>query len=203
MFLDLSFNKIRLINKNHFTCLPNLTQINLTHNEVANIVELIFSTLSKLRTLLLNNNEITSLFRCAFYGLEELTMLNLMNNNIVFVDSSIFCDTNIHVIITDDFFICCMYFKSRSICTVKPIWPTSCNALISTMNLKLAAWFVGLLVVMLNLLLISSNFISGYKGKLRTYEKCVIGVNVSDFMVKINLLSLAVTDTAIGNNYVN
>ena len=115
MFLDLSFNKIRLINKHHITCLPHLTQINLAHNEITSITELIFSTLSKLKILNLNSNKVTSLFRCAFCGLEELTVLNLMNNNIVFVDKDIFGDTNIHVIITGDFHVCCMHSKSKSI----------------------------------------------------------------------------------------
>ena len=121
MLLDLSFNKIRLINKHHFTCLPHLTQINLAHNEITNIIELIFSTLSKLKTLNLNSNEITYLTGCAFCSLEKLTLLNITNNNIVFVDRHIFGDTDIHFIITDDFHVCCMHSKSKSICTAKPI----------------------------------------------------------------------------------
>ena len=202
MFLDLSFNKIRLINKHHFTCLPNLTEMNLAHNEITNITEFIFSTLSKLKTLNLNNNKINSLTRYAFCGLEELTLLNLMNNTILFVDRDIFGNTNIHVIITDSFHVCCMHSNSRSICTAKPIWPTSCNALFSIISLKLVAWFVALLVMICNLLSICSNFIPGCKRKLTSYDKYVMVVNVSDFMIGIYLISLAITDKAIGDNYV-
>ena len=197
MFLDLRFNKIRLINKDHFTCLPNLTEMNLAHNEIRNIPEMIFNTLSKLKTLNLNSNKVTSLLRCAFCGLEELTMLNLMNNAIVYVDIDIFDDTNIHVIITDGFHVCCMHSKSRSIYTAKPLW---CDALISTIGLKLLVWFVGLLVVMFNLLSISSNFIPRCKRKLTTYDKYVMAM--SDFMVGLYLLSVAITDRVIGDNYV-
>ena len=82
--------------------------MNLVHNELTNIAEFVFGTLSKLETLNLNSNSITSLFTCAFCGLDELTLLNLMNSNIIFVDRGIFGDTKMHVIITDDFQVCCM-----------------------------------------------------------------------------------------------
>ena len=150
--LDMSFNKINKLHKQHFTCLSYLIQIILDYNEITHVVEFLFEDLATLKVLSLNNNKIASLFKCSFCSVNNLSLLNLLNNNILFVDKTIFGDTKIHLILTDDFPVCCMFPYRGSICTAKPLWPSSCQALLSNIGLKIACWSIGFMIVLCNLL---------------------------------------------------
>ena len=108
-FLDMSFKKINKLQKHNFVCLPYLIQMILDHNEITLIVESLFEDLAALKILSLNSNKITSLLKCSFPSLSNLVLLNLLNNNILFVDRTLFGNEKIHLILTDDIPVCCMY----------------------------------------------------------------------------------------------
>ena len=201
--LDMSFNKINKLHKQHFKCLSHLIQMVLDHNEITRVVETLFEDLTKLKVLSLNSNKIASLFKCSFCSLNNLVLLNLLNNSILFVDSTIFGDAKIHLILTDDFPVCCMFSNIGSVCTSKPVWPSSCLALLSNIGLKLACWLIGIILSLCNILSIFGKAASWYnKIKFKNYDKYVIAINISDLMVGLYLISIASADVIVGDNYV-
>ena len=74
-------------------------------------------------------------------------------------------EVKVHLILTDDFLVCCMVSRVSSLCTAKPMWPFSCDNLLSTLGLKLAAWSFGLLIILCNLISIFSILIAWCKLK--------------------------------------
>ena len=158
--------------------MPHLIQMILDHNEISDVVESLFESLIALKVLSLSGNKIRSLFKCSFCYLNNLALLNLVNNNILFVDRTIFGDTKAYLILTDTFPVCCMYSNMISICTAKPLWPSSFQNLLSNMGLKVACWSIGIIVVLCNLLSICSNAILLHNNrKLNNYEIYVTGMN--------------------------
>uniref|UniRef100_A0A4W4DXM7 TIR domain-containing protein n=1 Tax=Electrophorus electricus TaxID=8005 RepID=A0A4W4DXM7_ELEEL len=80
--LNLSNNKIRIVTKNSFCNLPNVTFINLKGNVIQNVIDkdkLFFSGLDRLQVLLLDSNRITTVPTDVPPGLQ---CLSLNGNNI-------------------------------------------------------------------------------------------------------------------------
>ncbi|XP_022196885.1 leucine-rich repeats and immunoglobulin-like domains protein 3 [Nilaparvata lugens] len=79
--LSLSHNAIREIEGDWEDC-SNITDLDLSFNQVPAIEEKTFRFLNKLKKLILNNNHITSIAEGAFLHTPELIVLDLNNNNI-------------------------------------------------------------------------------------------------------------------------
>ena len=199
--LDMGFNKISKLHKQNFIGLPHLIQLILDHNEITLVVESLFEDLTILKVLSLSNNKIISLFKCSFCSLNKLALLNLLKNNILFVHKTIYGNATIQLILTDNFPACCMYSNIGSVCTAKPFWPSSYQALLSNLGLELAFWSIGIIVVLFNLLSIYSNA-TPYQRKKKNYELYIIGMNSSDLMIGLYLISIAFADVIAGDNYI-
>ncbi|XP_053321892.1 leucine-rich repeat-containing protein 19 [Spea bombifrons] len=65
---------------------PNLTELNLSDNNITGIPDKFFSGLSKLEALLLRNNSIHNIGERSFDGLENLNILDLSSNQISGMD---------------------------------------------------------------------------------------------------------------------
>ncbi len=201
--LEMSFNKIFCLKNNHFTCLPNLNHLVLKHNKISEIVEHTFKSLSKLVTLDLQQNEITSLGKCSFCGTKDLNFINLLQNNIFYVGSKLFSGIIVKSILTDRFHICCMYLDINFMCTAKPIWPSSCEALLSNLGLKVVSWVVGFVVTVFNIISGSSVVNKWVKSKeLKHYDRQVLLINACDLTVGLYLLTVAIKDAVAGGKYV-
>ena len=200
--LDVSFNKINKLHKDNFICFPHLIKLLLDHNEITLVAESLFNNLTNLKVLKLNSNQIASLFKCSFCSLNNLVLLDLLNNSILFVDTTIFGDTKIHFILTDAFPVCCMYSDTGSVCTAQPLWPSSCQTLLSNIGLKLACWSMGIIVVLCNFISIISNAIPIHdKRKLNNFDIYVIGMNSSDLIVGFYLIIMSSADIIFGDDY--
>ena len=73
--LDKSFNKIKKLHEQHFSCLWYLIQMILDNNEITHILEYLFEYLTALKLLSLNSNKVTHLFKCSFCSLSNLVLL--------------------------------------------------------------------------------------------------------------------------------
>ncbi|XP_078677983.1 leucine-rich repeat neuronal protein 1-like isoform X2 [Branchiostoma floridae x Branchiostoma belcheri] len=83
--LDLSQNDISDIDQNWFTGLKQLGKLQLQQNWISGVKSQDFLPLSNLRELHLDYNQITSLDDLAFMGLQALQQLNLNGNNLTSV----------------------------------------------------------------------------------------------------------------------
>ena len=201
--MDLSFNKILKLDKNNFVCLPELNEIILNHNGIKQIKDSVFKTLTKLKSLDLSSNRISSLHKCAFCGLDGLLLLSIIDNNIIYVHNSALSEVKVHLILTDDFQICCMISWVSSLCTAKPTWPSSCNNLLSTFSLKMAAWSFGILIILCNLISVCNMLIAWFKVKVfKDYKTFVMVINFCDLAFGLYLVTLAIKDLLVERNYI-
>nr|DBA30874.1 TPA: hypothetical protein GDO54_006803 [Pyxicephalus adspersus] len=80
--LDISFNRIKVIQTADFSNLTNLQQLNVSNNNIHVIERGSFKKLNALKELNLNNNNLMMLNKSIFEGLQNLTTLLLNNNSI-------------------------------------------------------------------------------------------------------------------------
>ncbi len=152
---------------------------------------------------MLGKNKIEYLNKLAFAGLRNLKLLNLLGNNIVFLDHSVFSNVRIKTILTDDFHVCCINFNQKTTCTAKPLWPSSCDVLLSGVGLKVASWLLGILIILFNFMSIMYAVVMWHKtSKLKSYSKYVILINSCDITVGLYMLTLAVKDAILAHQYV-
>ena len=92
----------------------------------------------------------------------------------------------------------------KSICTAKPLWPSSCTALFSHTGLNVSCWIMGLLTILLNITSTCAIVVQWHKcGELNDYDRYVMLINSCDLIVGLYLLTVAIKDVIVGNNYVD
>uniref|UniRef100_A0A914C1D2 Uncharacterized protein n=1 Tax=Acrobeloides nanus TaxID=290746 RepID=A0A914C1D2_9BILA len=88
--LDLSGNKISVIEKNSFVGLTLLEELSLDNNQISEIHDGEFNGLKNLKTLNLANNKLAKITKNTFNGLDNLEILILKGNNLADVDWAAF-----------------------------------------------------------------------------------------------------------------
>ncbi len=81
-YLDLSFNRLEIIDKNNFKSLFLLSELKLNDNLIRAIVDNSFEKLSLLKSLDLSHNRLTSIRKQTFSGLRQIEIINLEYNHI-------------------------------------------------------------------------------------------------------------------------
>ena len=150
-YMDLSFNVLTQIPYDKIFCLTHLRELSLVGNQITTIKTLVFRSLLSLLMLDLSHNEIRQLHTCAFCGLENLVLLDLSGNDILQVDRHILNNLDVSLILTSTFHICCGDQSFYSVCTAKPTWPSSCEALLSTWGLRQIGWFMCIAITVFNM----------------------------------------------------
>jgi Leucine-rich repeat (LRR) protein len=80
--LELWHNQISFLQEWMFTSVPNLTTLNLEHNQLTGIWSSVFSSLSWLTSLNIGYNQLTEIWSSAFTNLSWLTSLNISHNQL-------------------------------------------------------------------------------------------------------------------------
>lgn len=89
--LDLRRNQIETIT-NELSSYTDLEMLDLSENRIVLLQTQVFLNLTNLRLLRLDKNKITDLHKDLFVGLQQLTVLNLNDNNIAYIPSGTFAD---------------------------------------------------------------------------------------------------------------
>ena len=201
--LDLSFNKILVLKRFNFNCLPKLMQLILKHNHISLLKGSTFQMNSELVLLNLNQNDIKYVHKCAFCGLIKLKVLTILENKIHFVDHYSFGAIQVFFLSTDASQMCCMSRNSASVCTAKPVWPASCNALLYNRRLKMTTRFMILLVISVNFLSILKNgLIWQNSKKAKLYQVFIIMINIDDLVFCTYLSIIVQKDAREDDKYV-
>lgn len=89
--------------------------------------------------------------------------------------------TDIKIIVTDNFRVCCITPNKESTCTAAPEWPTSCEDLISNVYLYISLWIMTLSVIVLNLSsLVKLSLFKTKIPKRSCFHIIAIFLNISD-----------------------
>lgn len=89
-FLDLSHNRIEVVQNSQFLRFSHLQDLNLANNSIHDINSGSFQGLNRLEKLHLQENSISKLYDGVFSDLETLVHLQLNSNNITMIDDSVF-----------------------------------------------------------------------------------------------------------------
>ncbi|XP_039524672.1 platelet glycoprotein V isoform X1 [Pimephales promelas] len=93
-FLNLHLNdKLNLLPKDLFCCLPNLNKLSLKHNNLRALEPDLFSNLTSLQILMLNDNKLESLPATIFCNTSRLEILDLSRNHLKYLPGDVFTHT--------------------------------------------------------------------------------------------------------------
>ena len=190
-------NPLKSIAFDSFWGLETLQLLNLTDLEIKNIDNGAFGKIPQLTKLYLQNNSIDIISKDTFKNVEKLDMLDLRGNPISYMHPDAFQAISIKVLHTDDHKFCC-FAKNTDTCTPKQDAYSSCEDLMDNSFLQVAIWTLGFAAVLGNLFVIIWRTV---KERKVCFSLLVINLGVSDLLMGIYLLIIAVADTVYRGKY--
>ncbi len=201
--LDLSCNTVRTLTSETLQCLPDLVQMILKQNQIEILANSPFQHQGNLEMLDFDENQIYFLGKCAFCGLSKLKLLRIIKNPIKQAKLDIFKTSFVHLVLTHNFHICCMLSTPNTHCTAEPMWPFSCDALLSHLGLKISGWLIGSIIILSNLAsILKTVSVFHTECNLNECQKLVFSINTCDFLTGIHILGIIIKDLTTGNNYI-
>ena len=220
--LDLSRNSILELENGTFLPLVNLKRLFLHGNGLRKIMPGAFRGLEKLTTLDLSQQKLTYVSDDTFIGLSSLTILNLKKNAIIDIENDAFSGlqslmslvirennvqnigqksflplTNLTSLRTDAFKFCCMVDVQN--CTPVADEFSSCDDLLANPTLQVMIWVMALTSLLGNLFVIIWRCA---KGGLSTASALVLNLGVSDLLMGVYLLIIAIVDHTYRGSYI-
>ncbi|KAH9518945.1 hypothetical protein Btru_008762 [Bulinus truncatus] len=207
LFLNLSNNRYLSLNKD-FVFPYSLEEIDLSFTSVTSLPENYFEKINSLRKLSLRYTKIT---RFKNMGLPENFKLDILNIQGLMM-------TEIHVdffkglivvksLLTSDFKLCCQQILEDNIPSTKCHAPddaiTSCQHIVGDTSKRILVWIVGLLTIAGNgIVLIYRIVLSREKIFQTAYGLFVTGLAVSDLLMGVYLMIIAIVDVVYADVYV-
>lgn len=177
LVLDISYTSIEIIEFSNFKNLVQLRELIILNVPLKIIEKGAFSHVFSLKFLILKKTKLK--FKGYYYVYKYLS--------------------DIQTIEADDFRFCCLFWRfirRNIICSPNVGYFFTCDNLISSMLKRMFYWLLGLASFFGN---ISAFFLAFHLKRLKgTYQLTLI---MSDFLVSMYLLSIAITDVFYGNDY--
>ncbi|XP_076359007.1 G-protein coupled receptor GRL101-like [Tachypleus tridentatus] len=191
--LNLKRNVIGEIHPQAFSGLLSLKTLDLSHQMLMNISRNAFLGLRSLLHLDLSSNNLVSLVNGVFNGLEQLISLDLTHNRIATMESRVFVGLRaLKNLDTDEFRFCCLAPHVIE-CYPKPDEFSSCEDLMSNTVLRVCIWFLGVLALAGNTLVIIWRSLYRINNKVHSF--LITNLAIGDLFMGVYLLIIATVDT--------
>ncbi|KAH9491448.1 hypothetical protein Btru_049888 [Bulinus truncatus] len=207
LFLNLSHNDYFSINKE--SVFPDsLEEIDLSFTSVTSLPVNCFENLTNLRILNLRHTKIT---RFDNMGLPENFKLDTLNiQGLVLTDIHVNFFKGLIVrtsLRTSDFKLCCQQIRGinilSKICQAPDDAITSCKHIVGDTSKRILVWVVGLLTIAGNGVVLIYRVVWSREKIFQTaYGLFVTGLAVSDFLMGVYLIIIAVVDVVYADVYV-
>ena len=187
--LNLSNNRIEIVDANTFNGLLNVVVLELQHNDLVSFQDGLFQHLIDLNFLNLSGNHIQTV-----YGSYEKTALvnltcDLRGNPLKLLNPNFETVT----FFVDEYSSCC--FTGASITCLsangRPSFLT-CKRLLANTFIRLAIWFVGLMIILFNVYVIFNRSFSDTGNKVQNI--LIWNLGLSDLLMGIDLVILTSVD---------
>ena len=195
--LDISYNRIRRLQREDFKYYVFLVSLNLAGNLIQNIDNDTFADLPKLVSIDLSGNKISGIQREHFRGLSQLQFVYIQQNDIFQVPSDIFHGlVSMKYLQVQSFSICCA--KPQSLYSVRCVAPateiSSCEHLIAVPVLNVAIWYMALLALFGNISVMV--YILAYFRKKVPASYFILTLNLScaDLLMGVYLFIIAIVN---------
>ncbi|XP_033639087.1 uncharacterized protein LOC117299647 [Asterias rubens] len=216
--LVLTNNSLRDFNAGTFSGLFNLTSLDLSQNNISRLQSNIFEDLLNLRTLLVMDNPLLSIDSGAFNSLSNLRELFLIrgkwNNERSTMNIAPGALQGLHsleILYVDDYRLCCRFDEEvpskefdYSKCTTTELQPplNICGSLMRNDPLRASLWILGLSALIGNLVVIIWRCRRGKElGENETHSFLVLNLAISDLMMGVYMLIIAIADIRLGKSY--
>ena len=139
------------------------------------------------------------------FGLINMKMLILSGNFLVHIKKVTFYKSNIDLIVTDNYHVCCITIEVKNlICTSRPSWPSTCDRLLENEILQIVIWPISISVLVFNIFSVALAFrdTKNLMKRNKSFQICTVAINFCDFAIGIYLLCLSLKDFIAGKNYI-
>ncbi|XP_022249380.1 G-protein coupled receptor GRL101-like, partial [Limulus polyphemus] len=190
--LYLDENLLTSLQSNTFQGLGQLRSLILKGNFIQEIQPLAFSGLLSLKTFDLSHNYLVKIIDGTFNGLDQLLSLDLTHNNIVTMESRVFVGLiALKNLRTDEFRFCCLASHVDD-CYPKADEFSSCEDLMSNIVLRICIWFLGVLALAGNIVVIVWRSIYRLNNKVHSF--LITNLAIGDMLMGVYLLVIATVD---------
>ena len=195
--VDLNFNLITVITDSCFHNAPYLSEITFSHNSLTTVHKNAFLNLNSLAILNLSHNKLKYLDFSLIIQLSNLILLNLQGNSLQDFSSIIIPDNKLQFLLTENFYICCLFPRTINCITNKP-WYLSCNNFLLNNKVKIIIFTICIFIFLLNILCIS---LQSYLPKSDFYQ-ILTAINLTDLIYGIYLMFLLIGDQHYTHEFV-
>ena len=203
--LNLSYNaKLSNLSPKAFRGLKLLTTLDLSYTGLSSLAPDVFDGLASLKELSLEG---TSLVSIKFVLPETTEILNVQFTNIADVGEDVFSKvTNIRKVNSSTYKLCCPAVLGsripKHLCHYTGSAVSSCANLIKEPQLRFVAWSVGLVTLVGNAAALVYRLIWDREMLKKPYGFFVTNLGVSDLIMGVYLIIIAVKDAAFHGKYV-
>ena len=198
IFLDLSFNLLKSIEKNCFSNTRLLKSLAISNNNIKFVRKRSFHGLSNLRHFNLTNNPIIHFYNNFLMQAFNLKLIFIRSIPFREMDPDPFHGSNINFIITKDYHICCTA-SSRTVCIAYQPWFISCSDILPLKSVKLFFTSRSILIIIINSLSIVLQFKNDILRK--AFSVIVIFINTNDILYGIYLCVIWIADLLFGGEF--
>ncbi|XP_076348207.1 G-protein coupled receptor GRL101-like [Tachypleus tridentatus] len=191
-FENLKGNFIQEIDLAAFSGLSSLKTLDLSHQNIFNVSRNAFLGLRSLLHLDLSHNYLKNLNEGVFNGLDKLFSLDLTYNKVTHMESRVFVGlTMLKKLHSDEFRFCCLATHVVE-CYPEPDEFSSCEDLMSNIVLRVCIWFLGVLALTGNMLVIVWRCVHRINNKVHSF--LITNLAIGDMLMGIYLLIIAAVD---------
>ena len=203
LIIDLSFNRIRRIQKDCFQQASNLKTIKMNDNMISLVKNNAFYNLKALILLNLSNNIIVLLTSTIIIKCFELKAILIQNTSVKIPDSYVFKKLGLKYFISNNYYSCC-FLSSPSFClfSTSTPWYFSCSNLLVNNEIKMFFIIMTLTILCCNSFSFFRQVLSRQNHKSATVSAMVVSsLNVLDFSFGIYFLILWFGDSYFQKRY--
>ncbi|KAJ8308656.1 hypothetical protein KUTeg_013530 [Tegillarca granosa] len=228
--LDLSNNKLKVINPNVFSGLKYLNKLILSDNkELTQIMTEAFYCLENVHILRIVRTKLKTMEENAFYGMTSLDFLDLSNNSLSVLNKGVFNGLtsvkyldirynmiyniyrgmfsklpNLILLKTNVYKLCCtITITGKEItCTADEGKVSSCENLIKFEVLRLSIWIIGGVALLGNLCVLCYKFLYDRSRISHSYSIFIIALSISDMLMGVYMIVVAAMDARYRNKYI-
>ena len=201
--IDLSFNRIRMIQSYCFQQASNLKVIKMNDNMISQVKHNAFFNLKALRLLNLSNNIFVLLTSTTVSKCFELEAILIQNTSIKILDYYVFKNLGLKYFISKNYHTCC-FMSSPSFCvsSTSTPWYYSCSNLLENNQIKMFFMIMTLIILCCNSFSLFRQVFSWQYHQSVTVSTIVVSaLNVLDFSFGIYFLILWFADLYFQDGY--
>ncbi|CAC5369999.1 unnamed protein product [Mytilus coruscus] len=194
-----------LIQPNSFMSLLNVKDLELSGTRIIKLFNGTFNGLENLETFNITGNGLTTVEKNAFDGLVSLLTIDLTQNDVTTFSLDIFSRlSHLTKMKTDSYIFCCLKPKSVSAenCFPKMDEFSSCSNLMRNDILRVCLWVISINALIGNIGVILYRIINENKLLYMANWLFIMNLGVSDMLMGVYLGIIAVADMYYSGNYI-